>query len=590
MIKAIRANKPSFKAVEFHKGFNVVLADRLNVQEEHDYKNTRNGSGKTTLIEIIHFCLGANVGKDSVFSNENFKEWVFTLTLDISGNPVELERAADNSGKIYVNGGASLFREESLKYDKSEKRHYFNAKGLNSELLILLFGIEGTEDSSSRYPSFRQLISFCIRRNINGYADPFQAFESPQALPKQICNAYFLGLNLSIVSSFQELKDKEKKIKDYKAAVKSDVFGELSLNIGQLQTEVITHQSRVQNLEKQLSEFQIHPQYNELLNKANEITAEVQRLNNTLVVRQRLLEKYIESIEQETTEISVSEVEAVYNEAGIVFNDALKRSLEETIQFHKTLLSNRKSYLSTEVSRLKREITELRNESSVLDSQRAEKMKFLHSHGALEEYQKMQEFLSVERQALESKAKQLQMAKEVEESQSKLKIEKEELLISARHDLNERIRLIEKAVSLFQENTAFLYPEHGILTIDCDDTGYVFRMDIKSSKSQGVSYMKVFCYDMVLAELGRLNHKHFPDFWVHDSTIFDGVDERQIARSLMLAYNKTQEIGLQYICMLNSDQVPSSEFDDEFNDIFNESVIMKLDDNTDSGGLLGIRF
>lgn len=46
--------------------------------------------------------------------------------------------------------------------------------------------------------------------------------------------------------------------------------------------------------------------------------------------------------------------------------------------------------------------------------------------------------------------------------------------------------------------------------------------------------MKVFCYDMVIAELG-MERNFFPDFLIHDSTIFDGVDERQVARALMLA-------------------------------------------------------
>ena len=52
-----------------------------------------------------------------------------------------------------------------------------------------------------------------------------------------------------------------------------------------------------------------------------------------------------------------------------------------------------------------------------------------------------------------------------------------------------------------------LYPEPGTLTIDLKETGYDFGIEIKSSKSQGVSYMKVFCYDMVLLELGKMKSK-----------------------------------------------------------------------------------
>lgn len=101
--------------------------------------------------------------------------------------------------------------------------------------------------------------------------------------------------------------------------------------------------------------------------------------------------------------------------------------------------------------------------------------------------------------------------------------------------------------------------------------------------------MKVFCYDLMLMELGA-DKDRYPDFLIHDSTIFDGVDERQIARALMLAKLKSTDLGFQYICMMNSDMVPREEFDEEFQNIFNDSIVLRLDDETDNGGLLGIRF
>lgn len=64
-------------------------------------------------------------------------------------------------------------------------------------------------------------------------------------------------------------------------------------------------------------------------------------------------------------------------------------------------------------------------------------------------------------------------------------------------------------------------------------------MEIRSTKSRGINYMKVFCYDMLIAELG-MSRRHHPDFLIHDSTIFDGVDERQIALALMLAKKNVQ--------------------------------------------------
>ena len=69
MIHYIKSNNPNFKTVELKSGFNIILADRRR-DGNTDEKRTRNGAGKSTLIEIIHFCLGSQVNKNSVFKNE----------------------------------------------------------------------------------------------------------------------------------------------------------------------------------------------------------------------------------------------------------------------------------------------------------------------------------------------------------------------------------------------------------------------------------------------------------------------------------------------------------------------------------------
>ena len=50
MILSVRSNMPSFKAVEFTPGFNVILADRTKESTRGD---SRNGLGKTTLLRLF---------------------------------------------------------------------------------------------------------------------------------------------------------------------------------------------------------------------------------------------------------------------------------------------------------------------------------------------------------------------------------------------------------------------------------------------------------------------------------------------------------------------------------------------------------
>jgi len=57
---------------------------------------------------------------------------------------------------------------------------------------------------------------------------------------------------------------------------------------------------------------------------------------------------------------------------------------------------------------------------------------------------------------------------------------------------------------------------------------------------------------------------------------------------LQLAAKESERLGFQYICTMNSDSIPTKDFNDNFN--FNSYVRVTFTDATDDGGLLGIRF
>lgn len=586
MIRSIKSNNPSFKTVVFHSGFNIILADRNrgSVVEE---KLTRNGAGKTTLIEIIHFCLGSKMSRDSVFKNENLKGWSFILEIDIGAKVYCIERFTDCPGKIYIDGELSCLHFDCL-YDKDKHRYYVSTCTFNKLMLAEFYGIKTTDNKQQYIPSFRELISYAIRRNLEGYKNAFEFFSRQKVSSIQGCNAFFLNLSMEYAAQFQILKEKKKGIDDYRNAAKSGVIGTLSLNIDELYSEVNNRQKDVDLLKTMLESFQIHPQYEDILKKANALTEQIHTNTNTLILRQKLLEKY-EASSCDTPSLPLADIEKIYSEAGILFQNLILQPLSQVINFHKTIVANRREYLQSEMISLRKEIDDLNAQIENLSSLRAEQMKILETHGALAEYILIQDRYAKAKQLLEDARKKLEFTKYIENSRSHLSLEKQELFIKSRQDYNERIQTRRHAISLFKTNTEFLYPEAGTLTIDLNESGYTFGVDIKSSRSQGVNYMKVFCYDMVLAELGRAR-ECYPDFLIHDSTIFDGVDERQVARALRLAQFKSKKLNFQYICLINSDMIPYQEFDDEFMNIFNSSIVLRVSDEQEDGGLLGIRF
>lgn len=587
MILAIKSNHPSFKTVKLNKGYNIIVADRINDVANGKLKS-RNGAGKTTLIEIIHFCLGARVGKGGIFRNENLKGWSFTIDIEIKKEKYSFERFADSPSKIYIVDGSVDKIGEEYKYDKKQHNYYFTVSNFNKYMLEKMYGLI-QKGENSYYPSFRELISYSIRRGVDGFSNPFDFFGKQKAHSRQICNAYFLNLNLDYAAEFQKIKDKKKGIENYKSAAKTGVLGELNLNIGELSTEVFSRQKETDELKRQLDSFKVLPQYQEISTEVNSYTNQIHELTNELITQERLINRYEASIETEEIDLSIEDIKRVYEEAGVLFGDRINKTLDEVMGFHKEILVNRKNYLSEELLRLKRQVCEIQNKIQTMDGKRAELMKILETHGALEEYVLLQDRYATSKTLLEDAKKRLESIQYIEDSKSHLKIENQELLIKSRQDYNERVSLREKAISLFKSNTEFLYPHAGTLTVDLKETGYDFDVEIKNSRSQGVGYMKVFCYDMVIAELG-MERNFFPDFLIHDSTIFDGVDERQVARALMLAKIKCEEVGLQYISLINSDMIPYREFDEDFSKEFDKSIVLKISDEQETGGLLGIRF
>jgi len=584
MLKAVRCDKKSFREVTFKPGFNVILADR---KKESTDKDSRNGLGKTTLIEIIHFLLGADVKKIEVLKAKELENWTFTLDLTLNNTDYSIHRNTGDPNKIKIEGDVSQWPIKPS-FDRNEKKYALNVKDWNTLLGHLMFGLY-LEDTKIKYsPSFRSLISFFIRRGTGGFISPFKHFAQQKEWDIQVNNAFLLGLNWNYASSFQELKDNEDTLRVLKNAASQGLLTGYTGSMGELEAERIRLEDNISRLSEELETFKVHPQYFQIQEEANRLTREIHDISNRLTIDKQILTKYRESIVQEK-DISTEKVKEVYRQAGLVFNETLSKKLDDVSDFHKTIISNRKEYLKAEITRLEREIEEQELKIKQLSDKRAGSLEILKTHGALEEYTRLQERAAIMKQQLEEVKNRKENLRKFEEGKSSLKIAKTELFQKTSIDRRERKPGVDSAVRLFNRYSERLYNEPGVLSIDVKETGYKYAVDIKRAGSQGIERMKVFCYDVMLANLFRGLYEK-PAFLFHDSTIFDGVDERQVAKSLELAAEVSEKEGFQYICALNTDTIPYDDFSPGFKDLFGSHTIITLTDATDDGGLLGIRF
>ena len=582
MIRSVSADRASFRTVHFTPGFNVILADRT---KESNRRDTRNGLGKSTLIEIIHFCLGSGTQGSNPLMVKELKDWTFTIELELSTGTVAVSRNTASPRQVEIDGPTDGWPIPPT-ISKVTKAKTYNIIAWTRVLGTLMFGLS-TESSERKYlQTFRSLISYFVRRSSDAYSMPFEHHRKQFAWDVQVNNAYLLGLNWEYAADLQSLKDRKKHLDNLKRGLREGVLTQYLGSIGELEAEQVRVHALIDENSEGLATFNVLPQYRQLEQEANRQTRAIQELRDERLKRERRMSYYESSLAEET-DGGAAAVADIYEQAGVQLSGAVRRQLNEVEEFHATVVANRREFLSGEIDRLKAEINDLSVDVARITSKRGEIMSTLTAHGPWDEYQKLteqQSTLKAEFQRLEERIKTL---REIQDGTSSYKIDRELLIKNMRQDYEERRAQRDRAIALFNQSSKALYDAPGRLVVNIADTGYKFDVDIQRSGSRGIDSMKVFCYDLVLAELWNAK-KPNPGFLFHDSVIFDSVDERQRALGLQLAAEKADTLGLQYICTLNSDMIPRDEFDAAFE--FDRFVRLRLTDATPDGGLLGVRY
>ena len=581
MLLAVHCDRKSFMEVIFTPGFNVILAERT---KESTIRDSRNGLGKTSLIQIIHFCLGGNRSKTLL--NDRLADWTFTLDLEISGKKFSVSRNTTNCKNVSIEGDCADW-PISPEIDGETGKRLMRVNDWRQVLGVLMFDMQMMYEEKYA-PTFRSCISYFARQNseMGGFLEPFSQYRKQHEWDKQVNNAFLLGLDWTYASKWQDLKDRKKVLEQIKGEVASGILEHLQGNIGDLEARKVLLEEETRNQQAELDAFRVHPQYTRIEKEANQLTSAIHDLTNDNVSNRRLLEYYEKSIETEK-EANLESLVAMYKQTGVVMSESVKRRLEDVKQFHRQVVANRKEFLQSEIDRLKQGLTRREDEIRVLSEKRSKLLGILRTHGALEEYTRLQQRNSAMISDLKDVTNRLENLKKFEQGKSALKVDFELLQQQAWVSIDERRKIKEQAIALFNSNSKFLYDSPGELSINVTPNGYAFKVDIQREGSFGINNMKIFCYDLMLAQIWAAK-KVSPGFLIHDSILFADVDERQKALALELAAKESKNRGFQYICTMNSDGVPYKDFSREFD--FDQYVRVRLTDKTEVGALFGIRF
>jgi uncharacterized protein YydD (DUF2326 family) len=573
MIYRIDSSLSSFKALELKPGLNVLVAKKEIGATE---KQTRNRAGKTSFIEIIHFLTGANAEKDSLFRSEALTNETFGMTFDLGGETITVKRKGDQKAKIHVDGPNFLNNQSQL--TKSEWLELLGEK---------MFGLPSESAADGRAPTCRSLLAYFARRqSSNAFTTPEKHATMQQAGDYQIALLFLLGLDWKIASDWQKVRDREKTLAELKNAAGAGAFGNIIGKASDLRTQVTVGEAALREMQTHLADFKVLPEYAQMEAEADDLTRRINGLANGNVIDIAAIRDLEQAMASEAPP-SLGELERVYAEAGIILPKLAVKRYDEVRSFHESVVRNRRDYLAEELQATKLRVEVRGQEKQALVTRRAKIMDVLKTHGALEQFSKLQSAAARKDAEVEVLRQRFAAAEQLEGTKNELEIERNRLTLRLRRDFAEQKERLSEAILAFEETSKRLYESAGSMTVEETANGPLFKFPMQGSRSKGIKNMQIFCFDMMLMRLCT-KRGIGPGFLVHDSHLFDGVDGRQVISALKVGAEIASELGFQYVVTLNEDDAFKERIPGF--DLQEYVLPVVLTDAKEDGGLFGFRF
>lgn len=565
----LRANKKSFHTIPFNnKGISLIIAKK---RTEND-RNTYNSVGKSLSIALVHFCLASN--KISAFE-EQLVEWEFYLDFEIDGEQYTSKRATGKQDSIFLND-----EEMSL-------------TDFRTKLAEKVFGIITPIPNLT----FRTLISRFIRPKRSSY-DLYSDFvKEEKPYTKLLNNSYLLGLDINRVIKKNSLKEEFDSIKDLGNKIQKDsvmrsffMKDDASENV---EIKIVELERKINNLQTNINNFVIAEDYGTIKEEADRISNSLRQLRNKATKIRTAIDSLERSLKVKP-DITQQQIASFYAEAQIQLSDMVLKKIEEVEAFNSQILDNRTVNLLKEKQSFENQLLEVETQMSSLAKQEDEKLQYLNSHGALDDYSQLTNLLAENKMNLLKLQQYKELVKEYKTRQEEVKKEFANENIATVKYLSDIEPLIKKNILMFQSFSEQLYEgKSSGVTINNNEGINTIRFDIKAKieddTGDGVNEARTFCFDWTLLK-GQYNHS--VKFVYHDSRLISENDPRQVAKMLKIAYDECQKNDFQYILTINQsslDLLQKELTEEEYNQLIINSEVLELNDISDENKLLGIQ-
>lgn len=529
--------------IEFHKGLNLIVDET-----PENTTGTGNNVGKTTVLRLIDYCLGGDV--DGIYRNPEDKHESYALVKDflIGNNVIVTLILVDDldtpSKKVVIERDFKTGRSSLIRINGKD----VTRKDFVAELESAIFPEVKTET-----PSFRQIIAHNIRIDNLRLENTLKTLTMGKNEEYEALYLFMFGCPNDSAARKTQLAQELDTEKKYKRRM------ERNRSKNEYKAALSVIESDIEKLVERKDNLNINENLQLDINSLNALRAQINKVTSRtslLSLRRELINETVESFDKQNFGEDVVQLEMIYKQAS-AYVPKMQRTFKELVDFHNTMLENKKAFVAQELPSIQEEIVSLSVELERLKEKEtvmAEKVLKSDTYEELEVIIVQLSELSRRKGEFESYICQIESAeKAIKEKCEEMKKIDDGLFTA---DFAQRLETQrDKFNKIFSEVSHEIYDEQYIISYEVDTQKgkqlYKFHITDVANFSSGKKQGEISCFDIaytVFADQEGIPCLHF---------ILNDKKELVHGNQLNKFAEAVNKYNVQFVCSMLYDKLPS---------------------------------
>lgn len=536
--------------IEFHKGLNLIVDET-----PENTTGTGNNVGKTTVLRLIDYCLGGDV--DGIYRNSEDKHESYALVKDflIDNNVIVTLILVDDldtpSKKVVIERNFKTGRSSLIRINGND----VTRKDFVAELESAIFPEVKTET-----PSFRQIIAHNIRIDNLRLENTLKTLTMGKNEEYEALYLFMFGCPNDSAARKTQLAQELDTEKKYKRRM------ERNRSKNEYKAALSVIESDIEKLVERKDNLNINENLQLDIDSLNALRAQINKVTSRtslLSLRKELINETVESFDKQNFGEDMVQLEMIYKQAS-AYVPKMQRTFKELVDFHNTMLENKKAFVAQELPSIQEEIESLSVELERLKEKEtvmAEKVLKSDTYEELEGIIVQLSELSRRKGEFESYIFQIESAeKAIKEKFEEMKKIDDGLFTE---DFAQRLEAQrDKFNKIFSEVSHEIYDEQYIISYEIDTQKgkqlCKFHITDVANFSSGKKQGEISCFDIaytVFADQESIPCLHF---------ILNDKKELVHGNQLNKFAEAVNKYNVQFVCSMLYDKLPPVLRKDEY--------------------------